>query len=156
MHLSPALLPVTHRITDWTLPLTFLRGTDTASLRGPDTGVSLAFPSVLPHHRSARGAVLLAKLCQDAWASQVAQQVKIHPTCRRRKRLRFDPWVGKIPWRRKWRPLQYSCLENPMESGGLQYMGSQRVRNDLLAEQQQIGMLVFLFIFLLPHISFLW
>ena len=43
-----------------------------------------------------------------------------------------------------------------MESGGLQYMGSQRVRNDLLAEQQQIGMLVFLFIFLLPHISFLW
>ena len=23
---------------------------------------------------------------------------------RRRKRLRFDPWVGKIPWRRKWQP----------------------------------------------------
>ena len=22
--------------------------------------------------------------------------------CRRRKRHRFDPWVGKIPWRRKW------------------------------------------------------
>ena len=28
----------------------------------------------------------------------------------------FDPWVGKIPWRRAWQPppaLQYSCLENP-------------------------------------------
>ena len=26
------------------------------------------------------------------------------PTCqgRRYKRLRFDPWVGKIPWRRAW------------------------------------------------------
>ena len=24
--------------------------------------------------------------------------------CRRCKRLRFDPWVGKIPWRRKWQP----------------------------------------------------
>ena len=24
--------------------------------------------------------------------------------CRRYKRLRFDPWVGKIPWRRKWQP----------------------------------------------------
>ena len=24
--------------------------------------------------------------------------------CRRRKRRRFDPWVGKIPWRRKWQP----------------------------------------------------
>ena len=22
--------------------------------------------------------------------------------CRRCKRSRFDPWVGKIPWRRKW------------------------------------------------------
>ena len=22
--------------------------------------------------------------------------------CRRSKRCRFDPWVGKIPWRRKW------------------------------------------------------
>ena len=28
----------------------------------------------------------------------------------------FDPWVGKIPWRRKY-PLQYSCLENPMDRG---------------------------------------
>ena len=24
--------------------------------------------------------------------------------CRRRKRLRFDPWVRKIPWRREWEP----------------------------------------------------
>ena len=38
--------------------------------------------------------------------------------CRRRKRCRFDPWVGQIPWRTVWHgnPLQYSCLENPMNS----------------------------------------
>ena len=24
--------------------------------------------------------------------------------CRRHKRCRFEPWVGKIPWRRKWQP----------------------------------------------------
>ena len=24
--------------------------------------------------------------------------------CRRCKRRRFNPWVGKIPWRRKWEP----------------------------------------------------
>ena len=24
--------------------------------------------------------------------------------CRRHKRYDFDPWVGKIPWRRKWQP----------------------------------------------------
>ena len=28
------------------------------------------------------------------------------PACqyRRTKRLGFDPWVGKIPWRRAWQP----------------------------------------------------
>ena len=29
----------------------------------------------------------------------------------------FDPQVGKIPWRRKWQPTQYSCLENSMDGG---------------------------------------
>ena len=33
---------------------------------------------------------------------------------------RFDPWVGKIPWRRKWELLQYSCRENPMDRGAWQ------------------------------------
>ena len=27
------------------------------------------------------------------------------------RRPRFDPWAGKIPWKRKY-ILQYSCLEN--------------------------------------------
>ena len=34
----------------------------------------------------------------------------------------FDPWVGKIPWRRSGDSLQYSCLETPMDRGGLQSM----------------------------------
>ena len=29
----------------------------------------------------------------------------------------FDPWVGKILWRWKCNPLQYSCLENFMDGG---------------------------------------
>ena len=33
------------------------------------------------------------------------------------KRWESDPWVGKIPWRRKWQPLQYSCLGNPTDRG---------------------------------------
>ena len=37
--------------------------------------------------------------------------------CRRHKRHGFDPWVGKIPWRRHGNPLQYSCPENPMDRG---------------------------------------
>ena len=35
------------------------------------------------------------------WMSQVALVVK-NPLCKRPKRCRFDPWVGKIPWRRAW------------------------------------------------------
>ena len=33
------------------------------------------------------------------------------------RRLRFDPWIGKIPWRRKWQSLQYPWLGNPMDRG---------------------------------------
>ena len=44
------------------------------------------------------------------------------PTCQcgRHKRCRFDPWVGKISWRRACNPLQDSCLENPMDRGAWQ------------------------------------
>ena len=53
--------------------------------------------------------------------------------CRRCKRFRFDPWVGKMPWNRKWqthsRILAWSIpwAERP---GRAQSMGSQRVRHD--------------------------
>ena len=36
-------------------------------------------------------------------ASLVAQ-MRICLQCRRCKRHWFDPWVGKIPWRREWQP----------------------------------------------------
>ena len=41
------------------------------------------------------------------------------PACqfRRHKRCGFDPWVWKVPWRRAWQPIQYSCQENPMDRG---------------------------------------
>ena len=47
--------------------------------------------------------------------------------CKRCKRHRFGPWVGKSPWRGHGSPLQYSSLENPIpwteEPGGLQFKG---------------------------------
>ena len=30
--------------------------------------------------------------------------------CRRRRRPGFDPWVWKIPWRRKWQPIPVFLL----------------------------------------------
>ena len=35
--------------------------------------------------------------------------------CRRYKRCGFDPWVKKIPWRRKWQPTPVFYLENSMD-----------------------------------------
>ena len=56
--------------------------------------------------------------------------------CRRRK---FDPWVRKIPWRRKWQPnpvfLPGKC--HGWEPGGLQSMGWQKVGPDWTTKQQQ-------------------
>ena len=31
------------------------------------------------------------------------------------RRLVFDPWVGKIPWRKECNPLQFSWLEDPTD-----------------------------------------
>ena len=45
------------------------------------------------------------------------------------RRLDFDPWVGKIPWRRAWQPTPV-FLPWTEEPGGLQSLGSQRVRNN--------------------------
>jgi len=52
--------------------------------------------------------------------------------CRRLQRCGFDPWVRKIPREGHDNPLQYSCLENPMDRGvcGLQSMRLQRVGHD--------------------------
>ena len=52
--------------------------------------------------------------------------------CRRCRRPGFDPWAGKIPWRRKWPPTPvFSPGESHgQEPGGLQSMGSQRVRHN--------------------------
>ena len=43
----------------------------------------------------------------DLWASQVVQWWRICLQCRRCK---FDPWVGKIPWRRKWHAIPVFLL----------------------------------------------
>ena len=36
------------------------------------------------------------------------------------KRHRFDPWVGKLPWRRKWHPSPVFLLGNLLDRGAWQ------------------------------------
>ena len=57
------------------------------------------------------------------------------PACqyRRRKRCQFNPWVGKICWRRAWQPTPVILawrIPGIEEPGELQSMGSPRVRHD--------------------------
>ena len=62
---------------------------------------------------------------QYSQASLVAQTVKNPPTG-------FDPWVGKIPWRREWQPTHFSW-ENPHGQRSLAdycSLGSQGVKHD--------------------------
>ena len=59
--------------------------------------------------------------------------------CRRHRRCSFDSWVEKIPWRRKWHPLHYSCLGNPMDRGTWRAIicrCHKRVKHDLATKQQ--------------------
>ena len=87
------------------------KGSDTTGWLNNNNNTGLGFPG---------GAIGKESACQ----------------CRRYKRCRFSPWVGKIPWSRKWHPLQYSCLEIPWteELGGLQSMEPGRVGHDLATE----------------------
>ena len=50
--------------------------------------------------------------------------------CRRQKRFGFNPWIGKIPWRREWQPAPVFLpwrIPGTEEPGGLQITGLQRV-----------------------------
>ena len=48
-------------------------------------------------------------------------------------RPRFDPWVGKIPWRREWQPTPVFLpgeFHGQRSLVGLQSMGLQRAGHD--------------------------
>ena len=45
--------------------------------------------------------------------------------CRRPKRCGFEPWVGKIPWRRTWQPTPVFLLGESHGQGSLMGCGPQ-------------------------------
>ena len=47
------------------------------------------------------------------------------------RRQGFDPWIGQIPWRKKWQPtpvLLPGEFHGQRGPGGLEFTGSQRFR----------------------------
>ena len=59
---------------------------------------------------------------EDTWASLVAQWQRICLECRRH---RFEPCVGKVPWRRKWPPTRLLAWSIPQTEGPGGLLGSQ-------------------------------
>ena len=62
--------------------------------------------------------------------------------CKRHRRCRFSPWVGKIPGGGNVNPLQNSCLENCIDRGvwwGYSPWGC-RVRHDIASKTMIITM----------------
>ena len=69
----------------------------------------------------------------EVWSFPGGTVVRNLPANAGDTRNRFYPWVGKIPWRRKWQPTPvFLPRESPWteEPTGLQSMGLQRVRHD--------------------------
>ena len=55
-------------------------------------------------------------IVESHWASLVVLVVKTRlPMQVRYERCRFNPCVGKIPWRMAQKPTPVSCLENPID-----------------------------------------
>ena len=65
----------------------------------------------IPRSGIARSYVTLSRLPRWRLCKESACQ------CRRHKRCRFDPWVGKIPWRRKWQPTPVFLPGKSLERG---------------------------------------
>ena len=56
-----------------------------------------------------------------------------------KKQSKFDPWISKIPWRRKWQPTPVFLPGKSHGQGSLaghSAQGQERVRHDLATKQQ--------------------
>ena len=73
----------------------------------PDPGIKPAFP-LAPAFQADNMYLPTSSLTRNCEA---------FPQSRSGRTGGFDPWVRKIPWRKKRQPNQYSCLENPVDAG---------------------------------------
>ena len=83
---------------------------------------------------------LLSQHLRTSLVAQVVLLVKNPPANAGNTRdVGLIPGLGIYPEEGNGKPLQYSCLENPMDRGAwwATVHGSQTVRHDLAAKQQQ-------------------
>ena len=87
---------------------------------------------ILPH--------LLGTSSKSIWSGKFSVSVFLFRFYLPSKRHMFYPWVGMIPWRRKWKYWQPTPAFLPgkipwtEEPSGLQSMGLERVRHNLMTK----------------------
>ena len=93
----------------WLWPCSFPCGPLRMSQASPDP----SSPGFCPPHQGSGDLIFVllgrGRSCLDIFASGLPRWHSTsskEPACqgRRHKRCGFDPWVGKIPWRRAWKP----------------------------------------------------
>ena len=80
--------------------------------------------------------------------------LRVHLPFQRHKRHGFNPWIRKIPWRRKWQPTPVFL---PRKSHGQkslagQSVGSQRVGHNLATQHTHLNDIILLSIISVPDI----
>ena len=87
---------------------------------------------------------MLSKISQSQKTNTVKYKVsKVGSTgvkesvcqCMRHKRHRFDPWVGKMPWRRNWQPTPVFLPGKSMDRGAWQSI----VYRDTKSQTEQLS-----------------
>ena len=96
--------------------------------------LSHAWLFVTPWTAAHQAALSMGLSQQEYWSGKgLPWWFRWQSVCLQYGRHGFDPWVGKIPWRRKWQltpvflPGKIPWMEEPVR---LQPMGSQRVGHD--------------------------
>ena len=59
------------------------------------------------------------------------------------RRCRFDPWIGRIPWRKKWQPTPVFLpgkSQGQRRLAGYSPWGLKRVRHNWATKQQPLGL----------------
>ena len=80
-------------------------------VKGSFTMIELMEPSHIK-----KGTNLWKRLSRWRWYNGIGSTWQY----RRCKKHGFNPWVRKIPWRRKWQPTPLFLLESPMDRGAWQ------------------------------------
>ena len=75
--------------------------------------------------------------------------------CRRHRRHGFKPWVGKVPWRRKWQPTPVFLpgkFQGQRSIGRLQSIRLQRIGHNLMTKHTTYTYTKIFYLYIYTHI----